>query len=304
MIAVVGSLNADLIARVARLPMPGETVLASGLRHALGGKGANQAVAASRAGSTVEFVGRLGADAAGDALCAGLHSASVKTDHITVDPDEPTGTALIAVDDRGDNTIVVAAGANAKLSIEDIDSAADVITRGSIVLLQLEVPLETVQYAAMLAHQAGTTVILNPSPSRDLPNSLVNLVDILIPNEEEVAYLSGMGSPVDPASAAGMLRANGAKAVVITLGDRGAAVIDEHTEIDIGAYAVDVVDTTGAGDAFVGNLAAALDAGRSLEEAARFASAAAALSVQSSGAQASMPSRAETEALMDQMGTS
>ena len=228
----------------------------------------------------------------------------MKTDHITVDPDEPTGTALIAVDDRGDNTIVVAAGANAKLSIEDIDSAADVITRGSIVLLQLEVPLETVQYAAMLAHQAGTTVILNPSPSRDLPNSLVNLVDILIPNEEEVAYLSGMGSPVDPASAAGMLRANGAKAVVITLGDRGAAVIDEHTEIDIGAYAVDVVDTTGAGDAFVGNLAAALDAGRSLEEAARFASAAAALSVQSSGAQASMPSRAETEALMDQMGTS
>jgi ribokinase len=304
MIAVVGSLNMDSIARVARLPMPGETVLASRFTHALGGKGANQAVAASRAGSTVEFIGRVGADAAGEALRSSLHTAGVLTERIIVDAGEPTGTALIAVDDRGENTIVVAAGANANLMVEDIDAAAEAIMRSNILLLQLEVPLETVQYAATLAHRAGMTVILNPSPARDLPSSLLDLVDILVPNEEEVAYLSGMGSPVDPASAAGMLCANGAKAVVVTLGDRGAAVIDEDTETDIEAYEVEAVDTTGAGDAFVGNLAASLDAGCSLEEAARFASAAAALSVQSSGAQDSMPSRAETDAFMARMGTS
>jgi ribokinase len=187
--------------------------------------------------------------------------------------------------------------------VEDIDAAREVIERSSIVLLQLEIPLETVQYAAEMAHRSGTTVLLNPSPAQELPASLLNLVDILVPNEEEVAYLSGMGSPVDPASAAGMLRTNGAESVVVTLGDRGAAMIDENGETDIYAYDVEAVDTTGAGDAFVGNLAAALDAGQSLEEAARMASAAAALSVQAAGAQASMPSREQTNAFMAAMGT-
>jgi ribokinase len=303
MIAVVGSLNMDAIARVARLPMPGETVLASGFVQALGGKGANQAVAAARAGSAVEFVGRVGVDLAGQALISSLQIAGVNTKHVVRDAGGSTGIALIAVDNQGQNSIVVVSGVNANLHVEDIDAARDAIERSSIVLLQLEVPLETVQYAAEMAHRSGTTVVLNPSPAQALPNSLLNLVDILVPNEEEVAYLSGMGSPVEPASAAGMLLTNGAKAVVVTLGDRGAAVIDENGETDIYAYDVEAVDTTGAGDAFVGNLAAALDAGQSLEEAARIASAAAALSVQAAGAQASMPSREQTNAFMAAMGT-
>jgi ribokinase len=303
MIAVVGSLNMDAIARVAHLPAPGETVLASGFVQALGGKGANQAVAAARAGSAVEFVGRVGADLAGEALVTSLRSAGVNTKHVVRDVGGSTGTALIAVDSQGQNSIVVVPGVNANLHVEDIDAARDVIERSSIVLLQLEIPLETVQYAAEMAHRSGTTVLLNPSPAQELPASLLNLVDILVPNEEEVAYLSGMGSPVDPASAAGMLRTNGAESVVVTLGDRGAAMIDENGETDIYAYDVEAVDTTGAGDAFVGNLAAALDAGQSLEEAARMASAAAALSVQAAGAQASMPSREQTNAFMTAMGT-
>ncbi|HEX6509379.1 MAG TPA: ribokinase [Chloroflexota bacterium] len=298
MIAVVGSLNMDLIARVNRLPMPGETLLARELVQAPGGKGANQALAAARAGSSVEFVGRVGDDAAGAALLANLTAAGVETRHVTVDASAPTGTALIAVDDGGANTIIVAAGVNANLTPNDVEAAREVIAWSNLLLLQLETPLETVQYAAELAHVSGTRIVLNPSPAQALPPSLLRLVDILVPNEEEVAYLSGMGSPVDPASAAGMLRANGARAVVITMGDRGASIVNVDGETDISAHEVGAVDTTGAGDAFVGNLAAALDEGCSLEDAARFASAAAAISVQRSGAQPSMPTRHETEALL------
>lgn len=304
MIAVVGSLNMDAIARVAHLPVPGETVLATGYMQALGGKGANQAVAAARAGSSVDFVGRVGADVAGDALLANLRNVGVNTSHIVRDPQGSTGTALIAVDHRGENTIVVVPGVNASLSVEDIRAAEDVITRSSLLLLQLEVPMPTVTYAATLAKHSGTTVILNPSPSQEVPTSLLKLVDILVPNAEEVAHLSGMGSPVDPEAAAGMLRANGAGAVVITLGERGAVVITESGETEILAYEVEAVDSTGAGDAFVGNLAAALDSGRTLEEAARFASAAAALSIQEEGAQRSMPSREETDRFIARMGES
>jgi ribokinase len=304
MIAVVGSLNMDSIARVARLPMPGETVPASGYMQALGGKGANQAVAAARAGSAVEFIGRVGADLAGEALLTSLRGVGVNTEHIVRDADGATGTALIAVDNRGENTIVVVPGVNANVHTEDVDAAGDVIARSSVLLLQLEIPLETVQYAAALAHRSGTTVVLNPSPAQELPSSLLNMVDILVPNEEEVAYLSGMGSPVDPATAAGMLCANGAKAVVVTLGGQGATVINENGGTEIHAYQVEAVDTTGAGDAFVGNLAAALDEGRSLEEAARFASAAAALSVREAGAQDSMPSREQTDTFIAEMGAS
>ena len=304
MIAVVGSLNMDIIARVARLPMPGETVPATSHLESLGGKGANQAVAAARAGSDVAFVGRIGTDRAGDALLARLDESGIDTTHVIQDSSGSTGTALIAVDNRGENTIVVIPGVNAHLRPADVEAASDVIARCSILLLQLEIPLETVRYAAALAQRSGTTVILNPSPSQELPGSLLDLVDILVPNEEEVAYLTGMGSPVDPTSAAGMLCSNGVEAVVITLGRRGAAIVDGNGETTIRAYDVEVVDSTGAGDAFVGNLAAALDSGSSLVEAARFASAAAALSVQTAGAQSSLPSRAETDGLIARMGPS
>ena len=294
MIVVVGSLNMDAIARVARLPMPGETVLATGFTQTLGGKGANQAVAAARGGSTVAFIGRVGRDAAGEALLAGLGEAGVNTESILHDAGGSSGMALISVDHRAENTIVVVPGVNAHVCVDDIEAAADLIARSDILLLQLEVPLAAVTRAAELAQRAGTTVILNPSPAQELPVSLLRLVDILVPNAEEVGYLSGMGSPVDPESAAGMLRANGAKSVVITLGDRGASVITDDGEMEVPAYEVDALDTTGAGDAFVGNLAASLDSGLSLLEAAEFASAAAALSVRSTGAQSSMPRRDQT----------
>lgn len=302
MIAVVGSLNLDLIARVARLPVPGETVSAVAYQQSLGGKGANQAVAAARAGSMVQFVGRVGADPAGAALRMSLGEAGVDTTYVIEDVGGSTGTALIAVDNRGDNTIIVVPGVNAHLEPSDVDAARDVIERSSILILQLEIPLETVRYAAGMAQRSGTTVILNPSPSQELPAPLLDLVDILVPNEEEVGYLSGMGSPVDPTTAAGMLCSNGVEAVVITLGSQGAAIVDRNGETDIQAYEVEAVDTTGAGDAFVGNLAAALDAGRSLEESARFASAAAALSVQVAGAQPSMPTKEETDAFIARVG--
>lgn len=304
MIAVVGSLNLDLIARVARLPVPGETVSAVAYQQSLGGKGANQAVAAARAGSMVQFVGRVGADPAGAALRMSLGEAGVDTTYVIEDVGGSTGTALIAVDNRGDNTIIVVPGVNAHLEPSDVDAARDVIERSSILILQLEIPLETVRYAAGMAQRSGTTVILNPSPSQELPAPLLDLVDILVPNEEEVGYLSGMGSPVDPTTAAGMLCSNGVEAVVITLGSQGAAIVDRNGETDIQAYEVEAVDTTGAGDAFVGNLAAALDAGRSLEESARFASAAAALSVQVAGAQPSMPTKEETDAFIARVGAS
>ena len=302
MIAVGGSLNLDLIARVARLPVPGETVSAVAYQQSLGGKGANQAVAAARAGSMVQFVGRVGADPAGAALRMSLGEAGVDTTYVIEDVGGSTGTALIAVDNRGDNTIIVVPGVNAHLEPSDVDAARDVIERSSILILQLEIPLETVRYAAGMAQRSGTTVILNPSPSQELPAPLLDLVDILVPNEEEVGYLSGMGSPVDPTTAAGMLCSNGVEAVVITLGSQGAAIVDRNGETDIQAYEVEAVDTTGAGDAFVGNLAAALDAGRSLEESARFASAAAALSVQVAGAQPSMPTKEETDAFIARVG--
>ncbi len=304
MIAVVGSLNLDLIARVARLPVPGETVSASSYLQSLGGKGANQAVAAARAGSAVHFIGRVGTDPAGAALRVSLSESSVDTTFVTQDHEGSTGTALIAVDNRGDNTIIVVPGVNAHLQPSDVDAARDVIEQSSILLLQLEVPLETVRYAAGLAQRSGITVILNPSPSQELPASLLDLVDILVPNEEEVAYLTGMGSPVDPISAAGMLCSNGVEAVVLTLGSQGATIVNGNGETDIPAYAVEPVDTTGAGDAFVGNLAAALDAGQSLEDSARFASAAAALSVQVPGAQPSMPTKEETDAFIARTGAS
>lgn len=298
MIAVVGSLNMDTIARVPHLPVPGETVLAAGFLQAPGGKGANQAVAAARAGSEVRLVGRVGVDPAGDALLAGLTAAGVRTEHMARDESGPTGTALIAVDGQGENTIVVVPGVNANLEPADIDAAAGIIASASLLLVQLEIPLPTVEYALQLARRSGTTVVLNPSPARELSPDLLELADILVPNEEEVAYLSGMGSPVDPVSAAGMLCTGGAQAVVVTLGSRGVAVVTPAGANEIPAFEVEAHDTTGAGDAFVGNLAAALDAGSTLEEATCFASAAAALSMQSAGAQPAMPTRAQTEAFL------
>lgn len=295
MIAVLGSANIDLITTVPALPAPGETVLATEFRRLPGGKGANQAVAAARAGSDVMFVGAVGADDAGDELLAGLGSAGVDTSLVRRDTDSPTGTALISVDRRGENTIVVVPGANAGLRPADVDAAAQAIARSSFLVLQLEVPLETVVHAIHLARSAGVRVLLNPAPATALPPDILHQVDFLVPNVGELAFLTGMGAPVDPATAAGLLVSSGCRQVIVTMGAAGALVATDQGTEEVPAPAVTVVDTTGAGDAFVGNLAVALDGGRELQPAVRFAVAAAALSVTRQGAQAGMPLREQTE---------
>jgi ribokinase len=297
-IAVVGSANMDVVARVHALPERGVTVMGRSLAHTPGGKGANQAVAAARAGSEVLFVGRVGQDPYGIGLLESLESAGVSTHLVQTDPHAPSGVALIMVDDEGQNIIAVVPGANAEVTPADVDRARDAIASSSVLLLQLEIPLETVVHAVGYAREHGLTVILNPAPAAELDLEILRQVDILVPNQEEVGRLSGVGYPVDPASAARMLIGTGARAVVVTLGAEGAVVVDRDGETEIEPFPAHAVDTTGAGDAFVGNLAHALAGGAALDEAARFASAAAALSVEREGAQGSMPSGSETEALL------
>ncbi len=299
MISVVGSANIDLIASVPTLPSPGETVLGTSLLRTPGGKGANQAVAAARAGSSVTFIGRVGNDENGRALRSAIESSGVGVQYLTVDEENPTGLALITVDDQGENEIVVIPGANSAVSEADIEAARKSLEKSSYVILQLEIPLETVRYTAGIAPESHTGVILNAAPARAIDPKILRNVDILVANQHEIATLTGMGMPIDPATSAGMLLDTGVKAVILTLGTEGAVIVQRDTEnIEILAFPATAIDSTGAGDTFVGNLAHALDSGHPLVDAARFASAAAALSVQKRGAQPSMPAGPETEAFL------
>lgn len=300
MITVVGSVNIDLVSSVPRLPAPGETVLASAYEVSAGGKGANQAVAAARAGSDVHLVARIGTDANGDALLRSLQSAGVHTDFVFRDPESHTGLAHIAVDPQAENVIVVVPGANALLTAADIDMAARSIRESSLVVLQLEIPLTTVVHAMAIAREAGVRILLNPAPARQLNAEVVRGADILVPNKGELAVLSGMGAPVDPLTAARLIVGTGCEAVVVTLGADGALVATRSRSVEIEAPAVDAIDTTGAGDAFIGNLAYGLDRGDEIEIAARFACFAAALSTTRRGAQKAMPSGAETHRFMEE----
>jgi ribokinase len=281
-IALVGSINLDIVVGVDRHPAPGETVLGDDRQELPGGKGANQAVAAARLGAEVAFVGRVGDDDAGRRLRDGLAAEGVDVTHVRVDPDAPTGVALIAVDREGENTIVVSSGANARVSAADVEAARDVLANAAVTLVQHEVPEDAV--AAAIA-AAGGTVVLNPAPARPI----VAPVDVLVPNRGELEALAGRAG--DPVELARTLDA--ARAVVVTLGDEGAAVIEGSRVERIPALRVDAVDTTGAGDAFCGALAQALDAGADLVDAARWAVRAAAASVTKPGAQGGLPRRAD-----------
>jgi len=295
-VAVVGSANMDMVARVARLPQPGETVLGTGFESVPGGKGANQAVAAARLGAVVTFVACVGADALGDGLVLGLEAEGIDTRYVVRDPDAPTGVALITVDEAtGENVIVVASGANAKLSVGLVEMAADAIRDADVVVCQLESPLKTVTAALKLAREAGKTTILNPAPAQPLTNVLLSLVSVLTPNETEAALLAG-DAQADPEAAAAKLRAKGAGQIVVTLGAAGVLLVTEDGETRVPSRSVpQVVDTTAAGDCFTGALAVALGEGRSLRSAAMFANAAASLSVEKAWAQPSLPSRFEVE---------
>jgi ribokinase len=297
-VTVVGSLNLDIVVPVPHHAAPGETVLGGDHFRNPGGKGANQAVAAARLGQRVAMVGRVGADGSGRTLLAALEADGVDVARVRIDDDAPTGIALIAVDDRGENAIVVSPGANARVTAADVDDSADVLRSSPATLLQLEIPADAVRRAAKLA---GGTVVLNPAPAppAPLPADLLAKVDVLVPNRVELAGLAASGTmlPETLEQVEAMARALGVPSVVVTLGTEGALVVEGGTSAHVPTPQVDVVDTTAAGDAFCGALADALVRGESLSEAARWAVRVAAITCTRPGAQASLPTREEVEAL-------
>ena len=302
-ILVIGSLNADLVVRAPRFPAPGETIRGEDLVTVPGGKGANQAVAAARLGTDVAMIGRVGADSFGASLVENLKQNHVDATHVTRDISAATGTAVIVVDSHGQNSIVLSPGANAKVKPADVEPASfsDPSTgsgqRVKLLLLQLEIPIETVVHAARLAKQNGVRVLLNPAPARELPDELLSNADYLLPNETELSLLAGK-SVSDIASvetAARSLVTRGAKNVIVTLGANGALIVSKNATKHIPSFKVNVVDTTAAGDAFIGGFAVALLNGKSLEDAVQYACACGALAVTKFGAQPSLPTKQEVE---------
>jgi ribokinase len=299
-IAVIGSSNTDMIIKLERIPRPGETVLGGNLLTAPGGKGANQAVGAARAGGAVTFVARIGRDMFGDAAMRGLQRDGICVNYVVRDSGAPSGVALIFVAKNGENSIAVASGANECLSVRDLKAAKSAFKTAAVVLLQLETPIQTVQTAAVMAHTAGATVILNPAPARRLPDTLLKRVSIISPNETEAELLTGVkvNSKNAATKAARKLHARGIPTVILTLGAKGAFVSTAGEAELVRGFKVHAVDTTAAGDIFNGALAVSIAEGNPLREAVRFANAAAAISVTRMGAQPSAPTRKEIDAFL------
>ena len=295
-IVVVGSLNMDLVVQVPEIPKPGETILGFNFGSFPGGKGANQAVAAARLGATVTMIGQVGDDSYGEILVGNLASEGVNTKHISIDRNSATGVAMITVDERGQNSIAVASGANFTLTAEQIQSAWEKIGEIDVLVMPLETPLETIYRAAKLAKDQNVRVVLNPAPARPLNPDLLTMVDILIPNEHGTLQIAGYIDNGDSsiAESARALIGRGVNTVVITLGENGAMIVDKKLgEKTIPSIKVDVLDTTAAGDSFVAALAVGLVEGKSLSEACSFANAAGAITVTRMGAQPSLPTRRE-----------
>jgi len=301
-IVVVGSSNTDMIVKLPHLPKPGETVSGGAFSTAAGGKGANQAVAAARAGAEVGLVARVGDDSFGEQAIAGFVGDGIDVRYVTRDSGAPSGVALIFVDDGGENCIAVAPGANGRATPEDVDAAEDLIGGAEALVMQLETPIETVGRAAALARQHGVRVILNPAPARPLNDELLANVSILTPNESEAELLTGVQVEDDEsaAAAARALVARGVDTVILTLGSRGAFVFESDSGELVPSFEVQAVDTTAAGDVFNGSLAVGLSEGMPLGKAVRFANAAAALSVTKLGAQPSAPTRAEIDPFLSE----
>lgn len=301
-IYVVGSLNADYVVPVERIPRVGETLSGGGMAVYPGGKGANQAVAAARLGAEVSMIGQIGADAAGRFLLDSQRAAGVDVSGIGESPGA-SGSALIYVLPDGRNAIVVSAAANARLTPCGVRERLAGLRRGDFVLCQLETPLETVAEALRLAAAAGAKTILDPAPARGLPADMLRNAAILTPNETEAAALLASAPPTDGAQAAAAakaLRALGPAAVVLKLGERGCLIADARAPRAIAPFPVEAGDTTAAGDTFNAALAVRLGEGAALDDAARWANAAAAVSVTRKGAQTSAPGRDEVEKLLTQ----
>jgi ribokinase len=296
-IVVAGSSNTDMILKVPRIPKPGETILGGTFYTAAGGKGANQAVAAARAGGEVTFIARIGDDMFGRQAREGFISDGITVDYVYTDETAPSGVALIFVDQQGENSIGVSSGANGALSSVDVSKAENAIHSADILLMQLEIPLDTVIRSAEIAHAAGVRVILNPAPACPLDDALLRMLTVITPNESEAEMLTGIPVTDIPGAekAACALMARGVEIVIITLGNKGAYLRTGEQAEFVPGFPVEAVDTTAAGDVFNGSLAVSLAGGSSLVNAVRFANAAAALSVTQYGAQPSAPIREEIE---------
>lgn len=291
----------DMVVNCDRFPQPGETILASDFAMFPGGKGANQAVACAKLGGRVEFVARMGRDMFRDRLMASLEQDGVGIDHLQTDQAASTGIAMITVDCDGQNEIVVVSGSNMTLTPEDLENESGLFDGAAVVLLQLEIPIETVQKAAEMGRAAGATVVINPAPAHHLPPELLQCADFLTPNETEATALTGIDvHDVESAGeAAHALIEKGVGAVIVTLGEQGALLVTRDESRHFIGLPARVVDTTGAGDAFNGALAFALATGRTVYEAISLANAVAAYSVTRPGAQASMPTTGDVTSFSD-----
>jgi ribokinase len=294
-ILVVGSMNADLVVRSPRFPKPGETISGEDLQIIPGGKGANQAVAAARQGASVSMVGRVGNDSFGPELIKNLQQNNVDTAHVQTDSQAATGTATIIVDANGQNSIVLSPGGNGRVSPADVDSVS--FSNYKLLLLQLEIPIETVLAAARRAKQSGLRVVLNPAPARPLPEELISSSDFIVPNEPELSMLTDQTvNDIESAKkAAKSLLERGVQNVIVTLGANGALIVNKQITKHVPSFKVEVVDTTAAGDAFIGGFASALLQNKPLEEAVRYGCACGALAATKFGAQPSLPTKEEVE---------
>jgi len=302
-IIVFGSINIDLVAKTPRLPQPGETIIGSNFLIAGGGKGANQAVAAARLGTFTHIIGRVGNDRFAEELLTNLQLCGVNTDNILRDEHTHSGVAIIAVDESGQNNIIVIPGANNNVGEADIERLKKLLPSATSLLLQLEIPLQVVLKAAKVAREAGVRVILDPAPVvADLPLALYPLIDIITPNEVEAGQLVGfaVNDTETAIMAAKQLQQRGVENVIVKLGDRGAVAVTADESFFVPAFAVGAIDTVAAGDAFNGALAAALDGGRSLSEAVVWGAAAGALCTTKVGAQVAMPDRTTFDKFLQQ----
>ncbi len=290
-VLVIGSANMDLVVSTGRFPQPGETIFGKKFEMFPGGKGSNQAVCCAKLGAKTYFIGKMGNDDFQKKLSLNMKNERVDIEHIFIDADESTGAALITVDGKGENEIVVISGSNMKLSPENIEEKRELFSKVKVVIAQLEIPLNTVLKAAEISKENDSVFILNPAPAKELPEELISTIDFLTPNETELELLSGIKVSDEKSieKAAEKLLEKGVKNIIVTMGDKGAYLINKNERKIFPANKVDIVDSTGAGDAFNGAFAFALSNGEGIDKAIELAISVASFSVTKMGAQSSMP---------------